>query len=213
MRYDWVPFSAAALVAGATALSVGALLVPTAEDTAATLSSVEQHDGRWLAVALLFFLASVMLTIGLPSILTLFDRRGARLGLTAVAVFTVGCVGTAGYAVLLAFVRALVVTHTVDGTGIEVAVTEGGLSVFLYGWIAAFYLGEFLLAIALFRSATTARWIPALLLFHVLLLPVSSLLPDTIQSATALLITVALSGVGISAAQRHLTTTAAAVRV
>ncbi len=205
MRVDWVPYSAASLVAGATALSVGALLVPTAADSAATLRTVEEQDGRWLVVALLFFVAAVMLTVGLPSILTLFENRGSQFGLTAVAVFTVGCVGTAGYAVLLAFVRALVVTETVDGPGIERAVSDGGLSGFLYAWIAAFYLGELLLAIALFLSKTTARWIPALLLLHVLLLPVSSLLPESLQSATALLITLALSGVGITAAQRHVT--------
>ena len=40
-------------------------------------------------------------------------------------------------------------------------------------------------------------------LAHVLLLPVNNVLPDTLQSLTALLITVALSGVGISANNRH----------
>jgi hypothetical protein len=73
--------------------------------------------------------------------------------------------------------------------------------VFLFGWIGAFYLGELLLAIALLRAGNTARWIPAVLLLHVALFPLANLLPDQLQAMTALLITVALCGVGITANQ------------
>ena len=135
--------------------------------------------------------------------LTLFERRGMRTGLTAIAVFTLGCVGIAGFAMLLAFIRALVLEDSIDTSGLDAVVAEPGFAVFLYGWIVFFYLGELLLAVALFRARSTPRWIPALLLVHVLLLPVNNLLPDTIQSLTALLITVALAGVGISANNLH----------
>ena len=108
-----------------------------------------------MAVSLLYFAASVALVIGLPAILTLFERRGFRTGLTAVGVFTVGCVGIAGFAMLLVFFRALVVTNAIDAETIDAVGSEAGLAAVLYGWIAAFYLGELLLSIALFRARTT----------------------------------------------------------
>lgn len=203
MRIDWVPFSASSLVAGATMLSIGALMMPTAEDSADTLQLAQEEGGRWLAVSGLYFVAGVALTIGLPAILVLFDRRGARMGLTAVSVFTIGAVGTVGYAMILAFFRALVVADALDADALEQASSDPGFLVFLYGWILAFYLGELLLAIALFRARTAPLWIPALLVLHVALFPLTQVLPADVQPLTALLITVALSGVGISANTHH----------
>src|SRR5687767_4964371 len=103
MRLDWVPYSAAALVLGATALSVGALLTPQLSEGNVLLSDFA--DTRWLAVALLYFIASASLTVGMPSVITLFERRGGKLGLSAIGVFTVGTLGIAGYAFLIAFMR------------------------------------------------------------------------------------------------------------
>ena len=202
MRVDWVPFSASGLVAGATALSIGSLLMPQAEEASDMLRLANDEAGRWIAVALLYFAASVALVIGLPSILTLFDRKGFRTGLTAVGVFTVGCVGIAGFAMLLVFFRSLVVTNAIEAGSIDQVSSETGLSAFLFGWIGAFYLGELLLAIALLLAGTTPKWIPAVLIAHVALLPLSSLLPSELQSMTTLLITVGLCGVGITANQR-----------
>src|ERR1044072_1944303 len=78
MRVDWGPFSASGLVAGATALSIGSLLMPQAEEASDMLHLASDDAGRWMAVSLLYFASSVALVIGLPSILTLFDRRGFR---------------------------------------------------------------------------------------------------------------------------------------
>lgn len=203
MRIDWVPFSASSLVAGATMLSIGALMMPAAEDTADTLQLAQEEGGRWLAVSGLYFVAAIALTIGLPAILVLFERKGVRLGLTAVSVFTIGCVGTAGYAMILAFFRALVVADALDADALESVTHDPGFAVFLYGWIAAFYLGELLLAVALLVAGTTPKWVPGLLLLHVVLLPFSQVLPANVQPLTALLITVALSGVGITANAYH----------
>ena len=121
MRVDWVPYSAAALVLGATALSVGALLLPSGRRG----RSDHAADGRRARVAAGWpspcstSSPSVTLTIGMPSILTLFQGRGARIGLTAVGVFTVGCVGIAGFAMLLVFFRALAVTDAIDAGTID----------------------------------------------------------------------------------------------
>lgn len=203
MRIDWVPFSASSLVAGATMLSIGALMMPSAESSADTLQLAQEEGGRWLAVSGLYFVSAVALTIGLPAILVLFERRGARLGLTAVSVFAIGSVGLAGFAMILVFFRALVTTDAVDAAALDVASQETAFLIFLYAWIIAFYLGELLLAIAMFAARTAPLWIPGLLVLHVALFPVSELLPADVQPLTALLITIALSGVGISANTQH----------
>lgn len=202
MRIDWVPFSAASLVAGASMLSVGALVMPTADSTLETLQLAGEESGRWLAVSGLYFVAAVALTVGLPAILVLFERRGARLGLTAVSVFTVGCVGLAGYAMVLALLRALVVLDAIEVGNVEAAIQDPGFLTFLYGWVGAFYLGELLLAVALFAARSTPRWIPSLLALHVALFVVLSAAAPDLRPLNALLLTVALSGVGISANTR-----------
>ena len=201
MRMDWVPYSAAALVLGATALSVGALILPSGDNAATTLQMAESEGGRWLAVAVLYFVAAVTLTLGMPSILTLFRMRTTAFGLVAIGVFTIGCIGLSGFSMLLVFFRALAVNNAIQAGALDQASSELGLSVFLFGWIGAFYLGELLLAIALLRAGNVARWIPAALLLHVALFPLSSFVPDRVQSMTVLLITVALCGVGITANQ------------
>jgi len=201
MRIDWVPYSAAALVLGATALSVGALILPSSDSAAASLQMAESESGRWIAVAVLYFLAAVALTLGMPSILTLFLVRTTRFGLLAIGVFTIGCIGLAGFSMLLVFFRALAVNDAIQVGALDRASSEPGLTAFLFGWVGAFYLGELLLALALLRVRNVARWIPAVLLVHVALFPVSTFLPDELQPMTALLITVALCGVGITANQ------------
>ena len=203
MRLDWVPYSAAALVLGATALSVGALLTPQLSEGNVLLSDFA--DTRWLAVALLYFIASASLTVGMPSVVTLFERRGGKLGLSAVGVFTIGTLGIAGYAFLIAFMRALAQEGGIGSLDLELVSQNAGLLAILYGWIGAFYLGELLLGIALLRASTTPKWVPIVLLAHVALFPVSSLLPPEVQSLTALLVTVGLCGVGVTANQHAAT--------
>jgi Na+/citrate or Na+/malate symporter len=200
MRIDWVPYSAASLVLGATALSVGSLLLPSYAEAATTVQMTEAQSGLWRAVAVLYFVAAVMLTLGMPSILTLFHVRGARFGLTAVGIFTASAAGTAGFAMLLMFARALVENKAIPETTVMDVTHDTGLTGFLYVWIGTIVVGELLLAVALLRARTTPRWIPVLLLLHVVLLPIAPYLPDFIGSASPLLIVLALSGLGILAA-------------
>jgi hypothetical protein len=203
MRIDWVPYSASSLVLGATALSVGSLLLPSYAEAATTVQMAKAQGGVWLAVAVLYFVAAVMLTLGMPSILTLFHVRGARFGLTAVGVFTASAAGTAGFAMLLMFARALVMNDAIPEATVMDVTHDTGLVGFLYAWIGAIVLGELLLALALLRAGATPRWIPALLLLHVALLPIAPYLPEFIGSGTPLLLVVALSGLGIRAAAQR----------
>jgi hypothetical protein len=203
MRIDWVPYSATSLVLGATALSVGSLLLPSYAEAAVTVQMAESQGGVWLAVAVLYFVAAVMLTLGMPSVLTLFNVRGARFGLTAVGIFTASAAGTAGFAMLLMFVRALVMNDAISDATVLNVTHDSGLTGFLYVWIGAIVLGELLLAVALLRARAAPRWIPMLLLMHVVLLAIAPYLPNLIGSASPLLIVVALSGLGIRAAAQR----------
>lgn len=201
-KLDWVPVSAAALVTGAMALTFGSLLTPTGSSTSDTLRLVRDQDGRWLVVAVIFFIASVAMTIGLPSILTLFDRRGRNLSFVACLVLAVGFLGTAGYAMLLAFFRALVLAGSIRDPALSDVTHDAGLAVFLYGWIVAFFLGELLLGIALLRARTVPRWVPAVLLLHVLTVLVTGFLPDVVGKATILLFAVGFAGIAMQAVTR-----------
>ncbi|MGZ5405657.1 MAG: hypothetical protein ACXWDL_13480 [Nocardioides sp.] len=199
MKIDWVPYSASALVAGSIALALGSLLMPTVGDPSDSLLIVQQRDGRWLAVAALYFGASVALTVGLPVVLTLLGPRGARRALFGTGLLVVGCIGTAGYAVLLVLFRALVLSSAITGDGLDSLTADVGVGGFLGIWIAAFYLGEFFVAWGLLLDGSTPRWVPVMLLLHVASLPLAPLLPERLGAAAVLLATAGLCGIGITA--------------
>ncbi len=202
MKIDWVPYSASALVAGSIALAMGGLLMPTIGDPGDSLRIVLEQDGRWLAVSAMYFAAAVALTVGLPVVLTLLGTKGAKRGLVGTGLLAIGCIGTAGYAMLLVFFRALALTGSIEGGGLDTLTQDVGLGSFLYTWIAAFYVGEALVAWALLLAGSTPRWVPAMLLLHVLSLPLSGLLPPALSQALVLLVTIGLCGIGIAASNQ-----------
>ena len=202
MRNDWIPASAAAFVTGAMALAFGSLLLPSGSSTADTLQVARNQDGRWLAAAVIFFIAAVALTLGLPAMLSVFDRRGRTLGMLSAVVLAVGFLGIAGYAMLIVFFRAIALETPLTGAELDNAVHEAGLTVFLYGWIAAFYLGELLLGVALLRAGTTQRWVPIALFAHVASVAVTPFLPKSVASVMVLLVAVGFAGVAIEAVTR-----------
>lgn len=203
MRNDWVPLSAGALVVGVMSLVIGPLLNPAdpGDSTAQTLRVVSEEGSRWLLMAVLFTLASITLVYGMPAVASLFPRRGRRLGLTAVAVFTVGAIGTAGVAMLLVLFRAMVVVGAVRGKPLEAAGNEEGLRIFLTGWIATFYGGALLLAIALLVAHSVSRWVPAVLAAFVAMLPFASQLGRVGSTIQGLLLAVAFTGIAMAAVQ------------
>jgi hypothetical protein len=200
VRNDWIPGAAALLVTGAMALALATLLTPTGSSGPETLQLVREHDSRWLAVSAIYFLAAAMLIIGLPSLLVLVPDRGRNVAFAATVSLAVGFIGVAGYAMLLVFFRALAVTDALRDHSIDAVSEETGLRVFLYGWILAFYLGELLLAIAFLRAGSVPRWVPALLLLHVLTLPLGPLLPEAVARGSILAFALAFAGAGIRAA-------------
>ena len=200
MRSEWIPLSASALVIGAMAMVFGALLNPqdAGESASQTLRVVTMSDGRWLGMSVMYFGASVALMLGLPALLSLFTQKGRRTGLVAVAVFSVGVIGLAGFAMLLVFFRALAEAEAIQSARLEDATSDLGLNVFLYGWIAGFYLGLLLVAVALFLAKKTPVWVPVLLVVFVALFPVSEQLGRVGQVLQVLALAVAFTGVAIA---------------
>lgn len=199
VRMDWVPVSAALLVTGALALCLGGFLLPASDDGSDSLRIVEEQSGQWLTVAVILFIASICLTLGLPAVLTMFDHRGWTLALVSAIVLEVGFIGTAGFAMLMAFFRSLVITDAIRDKNIDDIANEAGLAVFLYTWIIGLYLGELLLGIALLRAGTTPRWIPFALILHALSFSVSEVLPEYVGKAAILLLVVGFAGIAIQA--------------
>jgi hypothetical protein len=182
------------------ALVFGALLNPQMGDSAAdTLRVVNEEGGRWLGMSVMYFFASVAMTLGLPSLLSLFTDKGRRTGFLAVGVFSIGVIGLAGFAMLLVFFKALVGAQAIEDARLEAATEDLGLSVFLYGWIAGFYLGLLLVGIAIFMSKKTPVWVPALLIVYVLLFPVSDMLGRVGQVLQVMALAVAFTGAAIAA--------------
>lgn len=201
MRSQWVPWSASSLVTGVMALVLGSVLGPqSGADAADTLRVVANHGDRWMAMAVLFFISSVALTLGLPTVVTLFDRpRGRWLGLAGTAVFLVGTIGTCGYSMLMTFFHALVRHHALDGRQLDAAVTGGWLSVLLYSWLVGFMLGLLLIAFGLLRARVTPLWVPALMFAFVALVPVSGHFGKAVQVVQLMTLAVAFTGIAVAA--------------
>lgn len=201
MRVDWVPFSASALVVGAVALSVGALVAPEAGMPASPLGIIEGNPTGWPVVSGLYAVASISLILGVPAVLSIFDVRGARAALVGASLLVVGCIGTAAYAVLLAVYRALA-----DGDllldGARDLAADRTLMAVLYVWVFAFALGELVIALALVRAQRVPRWVPGLLVLHVGLSPLAPVLPGPVAAVVALTVTFAFAALGIVANQR-----------
>ncbi len=203
VRQDLLPLSASALVVGVMCLLLGVALNPGEGGTAQeTVRIVQEDGGRWLAMSVMYFLASVAMVLGLPAIVSLFDRRGRRLGTLATAIFAVGVIGTTGFAMLMVFFRALVQSGGVRQRSLEGAAHDLGLSIFLYGWITGFYVGVLLLGVALLLSRTTPRWVPVLLLLFVAAFPFGSMIGRVGQVVQVLLLAVAFTGMAIASVDR-----------
>jgi hypothetical protein len=204
MRNDWVPISASALVIGAMSLVFGSVLNPAepGASSAETFRVVTDESARWQGMAVMYTFASIALTLGLPAVLSVFDRRGGGLALVGVMVFCVGAVGTCGYAMLMVFFRALVVTGALRGDQLEDVTQDRGLTLFLLGWVGSFYGGVLLIAIALLVAGTTPRWVPGLLVVFVLMLPFASHLGRIGSALQVMAFATAFTGIAVNAVAR-----------
>jgi hypothetical protein len=204
VRPDLVVLSASALVVGVMCLVFGAALNPAeaGSGAAAAVRVATDESERWLAMAVLWFCASVALTAGMPAILSLFQNRAHRLGTLGVIVLSVGAIGTSGFAMLLVFVQTLARHEAFKAAGLETAVNDTGLGVFLWIWVTGFYLGSLLVALALLVSRATHVWVPIALLLFVLLLPLGNMAGVVGEVIQLMALVLAFTGIAVTAVSR-----------
>jgi len=171
MRSEWVPLSASALVTGAVALLMAQFLSPTGGGDAGLAESMRlasENAGQWIAMSMLWALSSVCFILGVPSVLTLFPRRGKVLGWTGGVVFAIGAVGLSGLAAMAMIFRAMA-DSGIAVADIQAALDQPEIRVLLLIWIFGMFIGWVLMAIGLLRARTVPAWIPVLLLVFVVL--------------------------------------------
>jgi hypothetical protein len=201
VRPDLIVFSASALVVGVMCLVFGSALNPS-EPGAGVTAAVRvatDHSGRWLGMAVLWFCASIALTVGLPAILSLFQTRAHRIGIVGVGVMSIGAIGTSGFAMLLVFVQALANNDAIRVTGMDEVVADDGLGIFLWSWATGFYLGSILVAIALIIARTTHLWVPIALLGYVVLRPLDGIVGEVGPIVRQFALVLAFTGIAVAA--------------
>lgn len=168
MRSEWLPLSASALVTGAMALLMSVFIMPQAggDGVEASLRVAEANAGQWTAMSMLWALSSIGLLLGVPSILTLFQRRGKVLGYIGGVVLAVGAVGLSGLAALAVLFRGLA-ERNVGGEMVATAMDEPDMRLLLGAWIFSLFLGMVVIGVALLRAKTVPVWVPLLLLAFV----------------------------------------------
>lgn len=201
VRSDLIVVSASALVVGVMCLVFGAAINPSeaGDGVGAAINTAAVAGDRWLGMAVLWFLASVAMTCGMPAVLSLFRHRAHRLGTAAVSVFTVGTVGISGFAMLLVFTQALATNDAVRPDRLQEVITDPGVAIVLWSVVAGFYLGSLLVAAALLVSKTTPVWVPVLLIAFVALIPLEGVFGTASQVARLIALTVAFTGIAIAA--------------
>jgi len=201
MRSEWLGTSAAVLVIGSIALTLAFATTPLPQDQPISVSaaSAGRAPGQWMGSAGALFVASVGLTLGLPSLLWLMTGRDRWFGTIAVSVFAVGTIGMSGYAMVLVLLRSLLVEGLLVTEGLDHAMEETGTAVFFGAWLACFMLGLVLIAIGLWRARTVPRWVPLVLLAFVLsqVVPFPGGATGTVIQFAAL--TAALTGASMAA--------------
>jgi hypothetical protein len=206
VRSGWLAWSAASLVIGTAALTLAASVNPNPSgvDARQVLEVAMMPDSVYVGMAAALLLASIALMFGLPTLWAACGDRPGLLGVLAVSVYSLGVLGCAGYAVLLVFVRALAVANAFRPGGLERVINDDLVSVVLFGWVACFYLGGLLLALAMFRSRTLPAWVPGALVVSLALLPLASMLGRIGQVLQVLMLTMAFTGVATSVVQHDM---------
>lgn len=169
MRTDWLPTSAAALAVGGIALFLGSRTAPRRRSSDAVLEAIEREADPWTSPSIILLVAAVALLIGLPSMLVLLGRKGRWAGWLAVCLMAVAAITFAGLAQQLLFLHSLVEEAALRPEDAANALMRSGQWRLIMIGFSAFYVGEFLLAYALWRGGRTPRFVPLLFMGHVVM--------------------------------------------
>lgn len=200
MRTEWLALSASALVIGVTALFFGAHMTPrpTGEGNILRLASAEPD--LWTTSAVVLFVGAVGMLFGISCMAPLVRRRGFALGITAMGCIALASVVLAGFSMQLVLMRALSLEGDVGADVLAAAMGDPLQRLLLATGFGAFYLGEVLVAWALWVARTAPRWVPFALLAHVAVVGLSLRLDvPGMTDVAALLMVAGFVGVAVSA--------------
>ncbi|NUR07889.1 MAG: hypothetical protein HOQ45_12895 [Nocardioidaceae bacterium] len=194
-------WSASCLIIGAISLGFAAMLspTPTGGDAAPVLTVSLAPDDRAITMAVALCIGSVGLLLGIPTLAAPFAQQARRLGGVAIVVYSIGVLGGTGYASVLVILRTLVAHGALGPDGLGRVIDDDRLGMALGAWVACFYVGALLMAVALIRARRTPRWVPVLLFAMVGLLPFVSMVGHLGQLIQVLLFVVAMTGIATTA--------------
>ncbi|EON22723.1 hypothetical protein CF8_3313 [Nocardioides sp. CF8] len=195
----WLPYAAAALASGASALIMGVLILPSSGTSSELIDALKASPDRWLMASAAFMYAAVGLTLGIPAFLHLLTRRGRATGQFGAVLFSIGTIGLAGYAALLILFRALTLHSLVGEREIELLSNDPGLRAYVGAFVLAFQAGLVVLAVALLMAGSVQRWIPVAMMAYAVVSPFARELPEGLRAVHILVLGTALIAVAVSA--------------
>jgi hypothetical protein len=201
MGHRWVPWSAASLASGAVLLVLGTFSLPASFAVEDLTRSAQNDSGMWLLAAVAFFLAAAGITLGLPTIYWLLPPRHAAIGMVGLWIWSFGTIGAAGVSAHLVLFRAMMTRLELSVDEVELLSQDTGVLVWIWGFLGAFYVGELIVALVLLSGRTVGRWVPMLLMAHIVLTPINQSLPQVAQPLSAILTGVALMGLAVKASE------------
>lgn len=197
----WLPWSAASLASGAVLVVLGIFALPASLDIASLLESAQNEDAMWLVAAVAFALASMGLTLGLPTIYSLLPVHRAALGMVGLWIWSMGMIGTAGLASLLVGFRALVHTMHFSHAETEQLSSDPAMLAFFAIVMGSFYVGELIVALVLLSGRTVSRWVPLLLMGHLLLSGITVQMPESTRPVQSVVLAAALVAMAVKASE------------
>lgn len=201
MRSEWISGSAAMLTFGGLSLVLGFSFNPLPQDRPLAEAAVlaAEHPAMWLMSTLMLFLAAIGLSLGCLSVLFMTRTKYQRwLPAFTVVVFLVGMIGMAGHAMLMAFVRAMVLHDPALAANLDAIGEDVALQSLLLTWSIGLLGGVFLMGVGVFRARSTHRWVPWLMWAFVLSQFVN--VPGQAYTMVQFVaLAVALAGVGMAA--------------
>ena len=110
LRKEYISGSAGLLAVGAVLLVLGYAFNPLPQEGPINSETVSVSDleGPFLLSGMALLVAAVCLTLGVAALLSLMAARDRVLRVLTGIVFAAGTIGMAGYAMVMVFVRALV---------------------------------------------------------------------------------------------------------
>lgn len=201
MVSGWLPWSAASLVSGVVLLLLALSTLPLTGHPPEVLAAASADVGAWHLSAFVLVLASACLTLGLPTLLALMTARSRRLSLVGACVWALGTIGLTGLGMMLSAFQVVAVQMEPTLAQAEALLASTPMRWMVWAVLGCFMLGQLISAVALLTARRVAVWAPALLVLHLLTLPLTVGIDPTARAAHSLLLGAALLAVALRASE------------